>query len=318
MPPQHLEHSLEELDLTSFGLMDTTLEEVFLKVSEEDQSLENSDVGTGRGVTRCCWGWRGAVCLCLGLVAPLPLPMAAGASSPKGRRGLQRSPAKGSGLCSTLGLQSRSVPALCHVAMKVVWLVTTPLLPDMKESKKDAPQSPAPELGPKPEANGEPLAEAAVPEKPEVELSNLVTCSKLAQSQASLRSASSVGSVRGDEGGAYSEFFGDYAPLFDNRQDPDNISLQGSCQRQGPGEAFGWDVEGGRGSGRASAHPCSGLCQNGAVPACGDASTNAAPGEPQPGWGPGNGCFYQVCTPNWQHVCGEAPAATRSQRGQRR
>uniref|UniRef100_A0A8C9NAR9 ATP-binding cassette sub-family A member 2 n=1 Tax=Serinus canaria TaxID=9135 RepID=A0A8C9NAR9_SERCA len=103
---QHLEQSLEELDLTSFGLMDTTLEEVFLKVSEEDQSLENSDVGTG------------------------------------------------------------------------------------------------------------------------VELSNLVTCSKLAQSQASLRSASSVGSVRGDEGGAYSEFFGDYVPLFDNRQDPDNISLQ--------------------------------------------------------------------------------------------
>uniref|UniRef100_G1MR12 ABC transporter domain-containing protein n=1 Tax=Meleagris gallopavo TaxID=9103 RepID=G1MR12_MELGA len=105
---QHLEQSLEELDLTSFGLMDTTLEEVFLKVSEEDQSLENSDVGTA---------------------------------------------------CGKL-------------------------------------------------------------------LSNLVTCSKLAQSQASLRSASSVGSVRGDEGGAYSEFFGDYSPLFDNRQDPDNISLQ--------------------------------------------------------------------------------------------
>uniref|UniRef100_A0A8C6Z1F5 ATP-binding cassette sub-family A member 2 n=1 Tax=Nothoprocta perdicaria TaxID=30464 RepID=A0A8C6Z1F5_NOTPE len=116
---QHLEQSLEELDLTSFGLMDTTLEEVFLKVSEEDQSLENSDVGMDS-----------------------------------------------------------------------------------------------------------PLAEAEVPEKPEVELSNLVTCSKLAQSQASLRSASSVGSVRGDEGGAYSEFFGDYSPLFDNRQDPDNISLQ--------------------------------------------------------------------------------------------
>uniref|UniRef100_A0A8C4XKW3 ATP-binding cassette sub-family A member 2 n=1 Tax=Falco tinnunculus TaxID=100819 RepID=A0A8C4XKW3_FALTI len=124
---QHLEQSLEELDLTSFGLMDTTLEEVFLKVSEEDQSLENSDV-------------------------------------------------------------------------------------DMKESKKDTLQPPAPELDLKPEVNGE--------------LSNLVTCSKLAQSQASLRSASSVGSVRGDEGGAYSEFFGDYAPLFDNRQDPDNISLQ--------------------------------------------------------------------------------------------
>uniref|UniRef100_A0A8D2QTW3 ATP binding cassette subfamily A member 2 n=1 Tax=Zosterops lateralis melanops TaxID=1220523 RepID=A0A8D2QTW3_ZOSLA len=109
---QHLEQSLEELDLTSFGLMDTTLEEVFLKVSEEDQSLENSDVGTGAG--------GGA------------------------------------------------------------------------------------------QANGD----------------NLVTCSKLTQSQASLRSVSSVGSVRGDEGGAYSEFFGDYAPLFDNRQDPDNISLQ--------------------------------------------------------------------------------------------
>ncbi|NWI10453.1 ABCA2 protein, partial [Crypturellus soui] len=138
---QHLEQSLEELDLTSFGLMDTTLEEVFLKVSEEDQSLENSDA-------------------------------------------------------------------------------------DMKESKKDVLRPPAPELGPKPEANGEPLAEAEVPEKPEVELSNLVTCSKLAQSQASLRSSSSVGSVRGDEGGAYSEFFGDYSPLFDNRQDPDNISLQ--------------------------------------------------------------------------------------------
>lgn len=68
--------------------MDTTLEEVFLKVSEEDQSLENSDVGTGSGVTRCCWGWRAAVCLCLGLVALLPLPVAAGASSPKGSRGL--------------------------------------------------------------------------------------------------------------------------------------------------------------------------------------------------------------------------------------
>lgn len=42
---QHLEQSLDDLDLTSFGLMDTTLEEVFLKVSEEDQSLENSDIG---------------------------------------------------------------------------------------------------------------------------------------------------------------------------------------------------------------------------------------------------------------------------------
>ncbi|XP_019396628.1 PREDICTED: ATP-binding cassette sub-family A member 2 [Crocodylus porosus] len=138
---QHLEQSLDELDLTSFGLMDTTLEEVFLKVSEEDQSLENSDI-------------------------------------------------------------------------------------DVKESKKDALQPPAPPAGLKPEANGEPLPEVEAPEKPDVELSNLVACSKLAQSQASLRSASSVGSVRGDEGGAYSEFYGDYSPLFDNLQDPDNISLQ--------------------------------------------------------------------------------------------
>lgn len=43
--PQALEQSLDSLALTSFGVMDTTLEEVFLKVSEEDQSLENSDAG---------------------------------------------------------------------------------------------------------------------------------------------------------------------------------------------------------------------------------------------------------------------------------
>ena len=42
---QRLEHSLDALHLSSFGLMDTTLEEVFLKVSEEDQSLENSEAG---------------------------------------------------------------------------------------------------------------------------------------------------------------------------------------------------------------------------------------------------------------------------------
>uniref|UniRef100_A0A4W3GUY2 ATP-binding cassette sub-family A member 2 n=1 Tax=Callorhinchus milii TaxID=7868 RepID=A0A4W3GUY2_CALMI len=42
---QALDFNLEDLNLTSFGLMDTTLEEVFLKVSEEDQSLENSDIG---------------------------------------------------------------------------------------------------------------------------------------------------------------------------------------------------------------------------------------------------------------------------------
>lgn len=42
---QALEQSLDSLALTSFGVMDTTLEEVFLKVSEEDLSLENSDAG---------------------------------------------------------------------------------------------------------------------------------------------------------------------------------------------------------------------------------------------------------------------------------
>ncbi|XP_053137728.1 ATP-binding cassette sub-family A member 2 [Hemicordylus capensis] len=138
---QHLEHSLDDLDLTSFGLMDTTLEEVFLKVSEEDQSLENSDV-------------------------------------------------------------------------------------DVKESKKDALPLPVPQLGSKPEANGEALLGTETPPKPEAESPDLLSCSKLTQSQTSLHSASSAGSVRGDEGGAYSEFYGDYSPLFDNPQDPDNVSLQ--------------------------------------------------------------------------------------------
>lgn len=45
MSSKALEHNLDGLALTSFGVMDTTLEEVFLKVSEEDQSLENSDAG---------------------------------------------------------------------------------------------------------------------------------------------------------------------------------------------------------------------------------------------------------------------------------
>lgn len=46
---QHLECSLDTLHLSSFGLMDTTLEEVFLKVSEEEQSLENSEAGEALG-----------------------------------------------------------------------------------------------------------------------------------------------------------------------------------------------------------------------------------------------------------------------------
>lgn len=86
---------MDALHLSSFGLMDTTLEEVFLKVSEEDQSLESSEAGErprplpgprpapppplelgpellllfpcleargsgweqGPGLPRVCWGW---------------------------------------------------------------------------------------------------------------------------------------------------------------------------------------------------------------------------------------------------------------------
>uniref|UniRef100_A0A2K6MXL0 ATP binding cassette subfamily A member 2 n=1 Tax=Rhinopithecus bieti TaxID=61621 RepID=A0A2K6MXL0_RHIBE len=120
---QHLERSLDALHLSSFGLMDTTLEEVFLKVSEEDQSLENSEA-------------------------------------------------------------------------------------DVKESRKDV----------------LPGAEGTV--SGEDHAGNLARCSELAQSQASLQSASSVGSARGDEGAGYADVYGDYRPLFDNPQDPDNISLQ--------------------------------------------------------------------------------------------
>uniref|UniRef100_A0A9L0RWX1 ATP-binding cassette sub-family A member 2 n=1 Tax=Equus caballus TaxID=9796 RepID=A0A9L0RWX1_HORSE len=120
---QHLEHSLDALHLSSFGLMDTTLEEVFLKVSEEDQSLENSEA-------------------------------------------------------------------------------------DVKESRKDV----------LPGAEG--LASG------EAQAGNLARCAELAQSQASLQSASSVGSARGEEGAGYADVYGDYRPLFDNLQDPDNVSLQ--------------------------------------------------------------------------------------------
>lgn len=120
---QQLEHSLDALHLSSFGLMDTTLEEVFLKVSEEDQSLENSEA-------------------------------------------------------------------------------------DVKESRKDV----------LPGAEGLTAVGG--------QAGNLARCSELAQSQASLQSASSVGSARGEEGTGYSDGYGDYRPLFDNLQDPDNVSLQ--------------------------------------------------------------------------------------------
>ncbi|XP_078106456.1 ATP-binding cassette sub-family A member 2 [Sander vitreus] len=133
---QALEESLDSLSLTSFGVMDTTLEEVFLKVSEEDQSLENSDSDAGE----------------------------------------------------------------------------TKFLP--------------------------------CSEKPEVELSNLLMCSRLSQSQSSLKSSSSIGSVRGDEGGLYADFYGDYCPLFDNGQESDSASMRDvepeALEGQGSFKLEGW------------------------------------------------------------------------------
>ncbi|XP_028269247.1 ATP-binding cassette sub-family A member 2 isoform X3 [Parambassis ranga] len=142
---QALEQSLDSLALTSFGVMDTTLEEVFLKVSEEDQSLENSDADM-----------------------------------------------KGSPGGSSVGKSSVGSGGL------------------------GGPQG---ETGP--------IVEN---EKPEVELSNLVMCSRLSQSQSSLKSSSSIGSVRGDEGGLYADFYGDYCPLFDNGQESDSASLRGDAE----------------------------------------------------------------------------------------
>ncbi|KAL6465280.1 hypothetical protein MHYP_G00254130 [Metynnis hypsauchen] len=157
---QALEQSLDSLALTSFGVMDTTLEEVFLKVSEEDLSVENSDA-------------------------------------------------------------------------------------DMKDS-------PGGSSAGKPTSLAGPQADGTVVgavTRPEVELSNLVMCSRLSPSQASLHSDSSLGSVRGDEGGPYSEFYGEYCPLFNNNQDPDSASLrdEASCspepavlEGQGSFKLEGW------------------------------------------------------------------------------
>ncbi|KAL2092632.1 hypothetical protein ACEWY4_012430 [Coilia grayii] len=136
---QALEQSLDSLALTSFGVMDTTLEEVFLKVSEEDLSLENSDA-------------------------------------------------------------------------------------DMKDSPGGNSAGKPSSLLSGPQGEGQPAGGGVM--RPEVELSNLVMCSRLSQSQGSLRSGSSLGSVRGDEGGLYADFYGDYCPLFDNSQDPDSTSLR--------------------------------------------------------------------------------------------
>ncbi|KAM9743027.1 ATP-binding cassette sub-family A member 2 [Menidia menidia] len=138
---QALEQNLTSLALTSFGVMDTTLEEVFLKVSEEDHSIENSD--------------------------------ADGKGSPGG---------------SSVGKSSVGS-----------------------------------------ETQAEPVAEGDADEEnenPEVESSSLLSSSKLSQSQSSLKSSSSVGSVRGDEGGLYSDFYGDYCPLFDNYEEPDSATAR--------------------------------------------------------------------------------------------
>ncbi|XP_053276075.1 ATP-binding cassette sub-family A member 2 isoform X1 [Pleuronectes platessa] len=157
---QALEQSLDSLALTSLGVMDTTLEEVFLKVSEEDQSLENSD---------------------------------ADIKGSPGGNSVGKSSVGSGGLGGTQG-----------------------------------------ETGPSAESV-----------KPEVELSNLVRCSKLTQSQSSLKSSSSIGSVRGDEGGQYVDFYGDYCPLFENSQEPDSASLRGDAENPSSPEP---EVQEGQGS----------------------------------------------------------------------
>ncbi|XP_030646875.1 ATP-binding cassette sub-family A member 2 [Chanos chanos] len=135
---QALEQSVDRLGLTSFGMMDTTLEEVFLKVSEEDLSLENSDA-------------------------------------------------------------------------------------DMKNSPGGSSTGKPSSLLAGPQADVPPIGEVS---RPEVELSNLVMCSRFSQSESSLQSGSSLGSIRGDEGGLYADFYGDYCPLFDNGQNSDSASFR--------------------------------------------------------------------------------------------
>lgn len=178
-----LEHSLDHLALTSFGVMDTTLEEVFLKVSEEDHSLENSDAGesvVGHSYQDNFFFFD----------KPL------GKDNFYNRAEITRyfpicpfADLKGSPSGSSTGKSSVHSAGL---------------------------RAPQGEGGP-----------SGKEERPEVELSNLVMCSRLSQSQTSLKSSSSVGSVRGDEGGLYADFYGDYCPLFDNGQDSDSASLRG-------------------------------------------------------------------------------------------
>lgn len=168
MSSKALEDSLDGLALTSFGVMDTTLEEVFLKVSEEDQSLENSDAGQ---------------------TPPLHLL-----------------------------LQLLSSQLTCFFSASCARLKGSP---GGSRVGKSTVGSPGP--GP-PQAETRPCAED---EKPEVELSDLARSCELSQSQSSLRSSSSVGSVRGDEFGFFADFYGEYCPLSDEDQEDESASLGG-------------------------------------------------------------------------------------------
>ncbi len=170
---QALEQSLDSLALTSFGVMDTTLEEVFLKVSEED-SIH------WRTAMQVRWSDRSIKAMHL---KPWDFIYGSHFMSPS------------------------------HFSLS-----------DMKDSPGGASAGKPSNLLGGPQCEGAPAAAVI---RPEVELSNLMMCSRLSPSQASLQSGSSLGSVRGDEGGLYSDFYGDYCPLFDNGQDPDSASLRG-------------------------------------------------------------------------------------------
>ena len=99
-----------------------------------------------------------------------------------------------------------------------------------------------------PPPGGETGPPASADERREVELTNLVNGSRMSPSQASLRSSSSsVGSVRGDEGGLYTDFYGDYCPLFEEPREGESAGPRGEVVG-GPGETRVKDVrEGGKG-----------------------------------------------------------------------
>lgn len=162
--------------------MDTTLEEVFLKVSEEDHSLENSDAGENVALAT--------------YHDNLFFDETLGKDHFYNRPEITRY----SPICLFADLKGS---------------------PSGSSTGKSSVNSAGLRA---PQGDGGPLGKE---ERPEVELSNLVTCSRLSQSQTSLKSSSSVGSVRGDEGGLYADFYGDYCPLFDNGHDSDSASLRG-------------------------------------------------------------------------------------------